>query len=242
MSDVPVSVALGPRAELRRGVLPTVLGWLGTVAGMVPPGDVCQGRARPESGALLDKLVRRIYPLSPDDKAIPITVEVIRGETVNAYATLGGRIYVFDGLLRQARSPEELAGVLAHEIEHVRERHIIQAMAVNLLTYKTLTMILPGSGPLDASSAYLFLSLQFSRQEEAEADSGGLERLRSAQVDAAGFEEFFARAQRLPAPPAILSNHPSNESRRELAARYRGYPTRPVLDPGEWAALGAICR
>ncbi len=226
---------------LARHVPWSVERWLGRIVGTAPPGALCRGRDRPESTAALDKLVQRIYPLSADDQAVPITVEVVRASAVNAVAAPGGRIYVFEGLIKQAGSPEELAGVLAHEIEHVRNRHVIQGLAVNLLTLAALRMVLPEGGESDARLAYLLLSLQFSREQEAEADEKGLARLRSAQVDAGGFAQFFARAEELASPPPILSNHPSNESRKALAMRFRGYATRPVLDAVEWKALGAMC-
>lgn len=214
--------------------------WLGSVAGAAPPVAPCAGTAR--SREILARLVGRIDPVFPGDRELPITVEIVPGETVNAYATLGGHIYVFDGLLRQARSAEELAGVLAHEIEHVRNRHIIQAVALNLLVADALRIVLPGDGAAGAQLAGLLLNLQFGRAQEAEADAQGLRRLEAAQVDAAGFEAFFARAQNMPEPPQFLSSHPASESRRLLAAQRRGYPVRPVLAPGEWEVLAAMCR
>jgi beta-barrel assembly-enhancing protease len=211
--------------------------WLGGAIGLVPPGQVCD--AHPESLAALDALVARIYPISKDDIA-PVSVRLIRGETVNAFATLGGRVYVFQGLLEQARTPEELAGVLSHEIEHVRNRHILQGFVVGLATFQALRIAIPPGG--GDQVARELLSLQFSRDQEGEADEKGLERLRAAQVDARGFEDFFERAAKLPSAPAIVSSHPSSDVRRELAQRFRDYPTRPVLDAREWRALSGICR
>jgi predicted Zn-dependent protease len=216
--------------------------WLGRIVGAGPPGALCGAHGQPESKAAFDKLIQRIYPLTADDTAVPITVDAVRGSTVNALATPGGHVYVFEGLIKQADSSEELAGVLAHEIEHVRNRHIMQGLAVNLLTLGALRIVFPGADPSGARIAHLLLRLQFSRRQEAEADEKGLERLRSAQVDASGLEQFFARLQQMPSPPPIISNHPPNESRQALAARFRGYATRPVLDPTEWQALKEICR
>jgi beta-barrel assembly-enhancing protease len=215
--------------------------WMATVLGSAPPSAVCKGRSQPHSVELLRKLVARIYPLVAGDEALPITIDVIAGKTVNAYATLGGRIYVFDGLLKQAQSADELAGVLAHEIEHVRNRHIIQGVAVNLVTLSALKIVLPGDHQVESQLAYLLLSLKFSRQEEYEADAMGLARLQAAHVDSAGFQNFFARAEKMPAPPQIISNHPANASRAELAARFRGYPVEPIMDQTEWAMLKTIC-
>jgi len=121
----------------------------------------------------------------------------------------------------------------------VRNRHIIQAMAVNLAT-------LGAAGSADPSAAsrvaYLLLTMKFSRTQEEEADLGGLERLKRAQVDAAGFAAFFERAGKSAEPPAILSSHPTSEYRAQAAARYRGYPIRPVLDADQWKMLASMCR
>ena len=212
------------------------------VLGGRPPDTPCNGRSQEGSLALFGKLVKRVYPLYPEDAALPIAIDVIPGETVNAFATLGGHIYVFEGLVKQTQSAEELAGVLAHEIEHVRNRHIIQGLAVNLVTIEALKAALPGDRRAGSEIAYLLLALKFSRQQEQEADEMGLRRLQSARVDSAGFQQFFARAERMPSPPQILSNHPTNKFRAELAARFRSYPVDPIMDPKEWQLLRAICQ
>jgi len=211
--------------------------WMGSF-GSSPGGDALCGAPSTAGQAALQNLVQRLYPLRMDPRDVPISVQIVRGATVNAYATLGGRIYVYDGLLQRAQSPEELAGVLAHEMEHVRQRHIIQGAVVSLVTWGGLKAIFQGS---DFNMAHTLLSLSFSREQEAEADEGGLERLRAAQIDAAGFAKFFERARQSESPPAILSSHPSQDERAARAARFTGYPTRPALLPGEWAALRGIC-
>lgn len=219
----------------------TVERWMAGILGGPSIKNACEGRSHPAALTLFKKLEHRIYPLAPGDSELPITIEVVPGKTVNAYATLGGHIYVFDGLLKQAQSADELAGVLAHEIEHVRNRHIIQGVAVNLFTLGALRVVLPGDHQAESQTAFMLLTLKFSRQQEHEADEAGLERLRMARVDAAGFQQFFARAEKMPAPPQIISNHPANEERAELAARFKGYPVEPIMDQTEWAVLKTIC-
>jgi predicted Zn-dependent protease len=211
---------------------------LAGIVGGSPAGAEC-GSTQAASKQAFDRLVQRIYPLDAQDGRLPISVTVIHGKAVNAYAALGANIYVLDGLVAQAQTPEELAGVLAHEIEHVRNRHIIQGMAVNLFTLGAFGGADPSAG---SRLAYLLLTMKFSRQQEEEADALGLERLRRAQVDAAGFRAFFERAQKLPEPPAFVSSHPASAQRAELAARYRDYPVRPVLNAADWQALKGICR
>lgn len=197
------------------------------------------GAQRPASEAALRKLVARLYPLDAEDRSFPLSVEVVRSRQVNAFATLGGRVYVNDALLKQARSPEEVAGVLAHEIEHVKRRHVIEGVMSRLLTFGALSHVLGGWNGL----ARTLLNLSYSRTQEREADEGGLERLRRAQVSTGGFASFF---QRLSAEggsvPALLSDHPGNAERQKLAERFAGGPSRPILTGAEWDSLKAICR
>ena len=204
------------------------------------PADhlVCNGSASTGQRAL-DPLVRRLYPLTAEDRAVPMSIAVIRGSTVNAFATLGGSIYVYDGLLQQAQSPDELAGVLAHEIEHVRDRHIVQGAVVSLVTWGGLKAIFQNGDP---GVAHTLLSMSFSREQEAEADEGGLQRLRSAHISALGFVQFFERARQSGSLPAIISNHPADEDRAARAVRFTGYSTRPALTSEEWRMLRDICK
>lgn len=211
---------------------------LGRLAGWAPPAEICRG-AQPGAAEAFARLVRRIYPLDDDDRGLPITVEVLAGSTVNAFAAPGGHIYVFDGLIREAQSPEELAGVLAHEIEHVRRRHILQGVITSLLTWSALA---PTGAATGHEVAYLLLSLKFTRDQEAEADELGLQRLRRARVDPRALARFFGRLGRLPSPPPLLSNHPASDERATLAERFAGYRTEPVLEPAEWARVGRMCR
>ena len=105
--------------------------WMAALLVTTPAAPVCTGRNEPRARELLQTLVKRLYPLVDGDAELPITIDVIAGKTVNAYATLGGRIHVFDGLLQQAQTPDELAGVLAHEIEHVRNRQDRKSTRLN---------------------------------------------------------------------------------------------------------------
>lgn len=200
----------------------------------------CGRAAAPAAVQAAHKVIARLFPRLKGDEQLPVRIEVIPGPDVNAYATLGGRIYVFDGLLQASGSPEELAGVLAHEIEHVRRRHIIQGAAVTLFTAAGLQAVFSGSAATGLTRT--FLTMSFSRDQETEADEGGLARLQAAGVDAGGFEAFFTRASAAASPPAWLSSHPSHAERAALAARHRSYASQPVLTPQEWAALRTICR
>ena len=208
----------------------------------VPEIQECDLGVQREAAALLKKAVRRVYPLYPADKDFPIEVKVIRGNTVNAFAFLGGQIFVYQGLLKQADSAEELAGVLAHEIEHVRRRHIIQGVLVRLMTAGALKVVLNGSGTLDPRIAGTILNLRFSREQEREADEGALQRLHDGRVDVAGFESFFRRAESMNSVPTFLSSHPANDARAQMAQRFAGAASDPIMSRSEWALVKNICQ
>lgn len=205
-----------------------------------PKVPVCGGSRQAEAMALLGRITHRLYPIYPTDK-FPLTVQIVSGDTVNAFASLGGQICVYDGLLQQAESPEELAGVLAHEIEHVRRRHIMEGMIARLITVGSLQLIFSG-GKSGTRPADLLLSMSFSRQQEREADEGGLQRLQDARIDVSGFERFFERAGNMPTLPPILSDHPSSGARAQMARRHAGHSFDPLMDPKDWQLLKTICQ
>jgi predicted Zn-dependent protease len=185
------------------------------------------------SSTELKKLIARIYPI-PGDANLPIHVNVIAGKTINAFASFGGEVFVYDGLIQKAESPEELAGVLAHEIGHVHHRHIIEGMLSKL----TVLALSQGSG---TSGFNLLANLKFSREQEAEADRDGLERLQKAHVNVLGTSQFFKREGNTGAIPSLLSDHPSSEDRAQLAQSYFRMDTTPILTPAEWTKLKGIC-
>ena len=213
--------------------------WLGNPVA----GSSCDRNAAGSSA--LQAVVGRLYPIYPGDSRFPLSIQIIPGPTVNAFAYLGGKIYVYEGLLKLAESPEELAGVLAHELEHVRRRHIIQGVVVRLFTVEGLRMVFEGLGGMDptgSDTASQLLNLGFSREQEASADHGGLQRLKDGQIDVDGFGRFFERAETSPLLPTFLSDHPANSQRAEWVKAVRGGPTRPLLTSAQWQALQGICR
>lgn len=195
----------------------------------------------PPAQKILRKTIARIYPLSYDDKNLPpITADVVDNPEVNAVAMLGRRIYVFRGLLEKAQSPDELAGVLAHEIEHIRHRHVIEAVVDRLVVHGSFFILFGGQQSADTLS--WFINLKFSREKESEADREGLKRLRAAKVSSQGILNFFNRLHNESSVPAILSDHPSSDERAEWIKEAGPYTSEPVLTSSEWQTLKTGCR
>lgn len=154
---------------------------------------------------------------------------------VNAFALPGGRVVVYSGLLRDAESAEELAGVLAHEVSHVELRHTLRNLIHSLGWRAVLGAALGDlSGGVWADMAHELGRLGYSRDTEREADMAGLRLLRRSGVPATGMLSFFERmARKQASPPAMLSTHPSGLERmtalREAIAKAGPYPSQ-LLD------------
>ncbi|HKW54140.1 MAG TPA: M48 family metallopeptidase [Stellaceae bacterium] len=187
----------------------------------------------------LDRLTRRL--LSGAELPFPVTVIVRDSKVVNAYALPGGHIVLLRGLLDQAESPDEVAGVLAHELTHTIKRHPMRALVANsglaLLIEVTL-----GNGT-GASLGYLLTSLHYSRAMEAEADDGAVHLLQHAGIGTEGFAAFFERMEKRATGPKLpyLSTHPPDAQRLAAVRATATQGSRPALSEADWKALKDIC-
>lgn len=164
--------------------------------------------------------------------------------SVNAFAMPAGYIVVHRGLIEKASSAEEVAGVLAHEIEHVEQRHALRGLVQEL----GLTVIWSGvSGDVVGGAAAGWLKglavMQFSRAQEAAADAGGYERLLAARIDPHGMASFFDTLSRqqadVPGALSLLSTHPgSTERAAAIMTRLQNAPALPPL-AYDWPAIRA---
>lgn len=168
-----------------------------------------------------------------DQQDVDFTFFIVRDDTVNAFALPGGYIGVHSGLLLRTRTESELASVLAHEVAHVTQRHVARRFEANSnLGLKTLAVLLgaialaaSGAGGDDVTGAMMLgqgmlaqEQINFTRQQEYEADYIGVEMLARAGFDPKGMVSFFEtmqRAQRIrnSRMPEFLSTHPLSVSR-----------------------------
>lgn len=163
---------------------------------------------------------------------------VAENPAINAFALPGGVIVVHTGLIRATRSLEELAGVLAHEVQHVERRHSLKAM-IKETGLRGLWAAASGDlGATLAGQAALQLgSLRFSRDAEREADARGFETLVKLDIDPQGMVDFFGTMDREAknSPPAWLSTHPASEARRQSLRAMR-----ETLGNRQFQPLGAV--
>ncbi len=142
-------------------------------------------------------------------------------KTVNAFATPGGYLYVYTGLLLAAENEAEIAGVMAHEAGHVVGRHSARAM-VNAYGLQAITQMALGKNPGTAAQVAAQLAggglqLAHGRSEEIEADEYGARYSAAAGYDPRGLITFFEKLQKQqgqqPGVLKWLSTHPTNTDR-----------------------------
>ena len=191
---------------------------------------------------VLEALSRR---LAPAESPYRFHVRVVNLEMLNAFALPGGQIVIAEGLLRFAESPDEVAGVLAHEMGYVIHRHataaVIEALGLAFLFGVMLGDL--GTGAIGWAGETL-VGLSFRREAETEADESAIELLGRAGLSSRGLADFFNRVEQeagdMPAFLHPLSTHPRNESRRRSFARgVNSGP--PSLGEPEWWSLREIC-
>ncbi|MDH3231260.1 MAG: M48 family metallopeptidase [Alphaproteobacteria bacterium] len=197
-----------------------------------------------------------------DESEYEFKVRVLDIPIPNAFAAPGGYIVIFDGLLDLAESPDEVAGVLAHEMTHVTHRHAtanmvrsigLQAFIIPLLTGGTMTSdVMTGIGQMAVQASY-------SRDAEADADKGAVEMMNAAGLKAASFTELLSRIEEkygigsdeggedaegdgsLFSIPDMLSTHPSTPDRARLVREAAAPGGEAGLTDEQWSALKSIC-
>lgn len=194
--------------------------------------------------AYLNQLGGRLAAVS-NDPGLGYFFFPINDPSINAFAMPGGYIGVHTGLVLSAQSESELAGVLAHEISHVTQRHIARqvfqsskigmasmvAMGLALLAARSSGQV-AGAAIATTQAGALSAQLAFSRDYEREADRQGFDIMRKSGYDVHGMSLFFERLQRAVRlyennATAYLRTHPLTGERltdmqnREQAQAYR---------------------
>jgi hypothetical protein len=196
------------------------------------------GCTDPAGDAALRALVRRV---DPEDTATEASV--VKLPMVNAVTLPGGRIVVFDGLLRDAKSPDEVAGVLGHEIGHIRHHDVMES----LLRQVGLSAVLGGLEGHVGGYTNALLATAYSRGAEARADGYAIGLMQEAKISPQPTAAFFDRlgkgAGKAERMLSYLASHPVSADR---AARFRAAARpgsyEPTLDAAQWRALRSICR
>ncbi len=195
----------------------------------------------------LEKLLAR---LAPADSDYEFQLEIIDSGLVNALAFPGGKILIFRGLLEKSRSAEALSGVVAHEMQHVLQRHGTE----NLLSQTALSglfKLLVGESNALTETIFqgvkMLSLLKYTRELETEADALALQLLFQAKVDSDEMLAMFRILQKQsPSLPESFSTHPNMSARlkrlEDLIAQNPQYLSEPILSTESWKSLQNICQ
>lgn len=189
-----------------------------------------------ERQAALQGLADRVAAVMALPPGMRVVVADDASEQVNAYATVGGRIRVFHGLLRKLDSEEALAALLAHEIAHVKHRHVAANLGHGLAVALLLSVLTPDGGAQAANgllggAAQLAL-LGYTRDAERQADAEALAASLALYGHAGGLARLFTLLPQADAPAGTswLRSHPDTADRLaalQAAAAQRAAMTGP---------------
>ena len=207
--------------------------------------------ADPTIQAYLDQVVERLQPHASEPD-FDFRIRAIESDEVNAFALPGGQMVVMSGLLREAGGPEEVAGVLAHEMAHVTGRHGLRGAAHGAGRWLALSILIGDDSAwlaLAGEAADYATGSAYSREQESEADAEGARLMAAAGLDPMALAAFFERLKERPGSELTgmaswLSSHPEHDARiahvRELTAELPAAPRRPL--EVDWAAVQAAAQ
>jgi Zn-dependent protease with chaperone function len=176
---------------------------------------------------------------------VPLQAAVIRRDEANAIALPGGHIYVFKGLIDQADTVDEVAGVIAHELGHVANRDgtraILQKTGLSVIFGMLLGDFVGGGAVVLASES--LLKSAYSRGAESRADDYAVRTIQAAGGDSRALGRFLSRIAGKTRTGSIFLDHPATPDRvsriNAIALPQSGGAT--LLDAAEWRALKRIC-
>jgi predicted Zn-dependent protease len=197
----------------------------------------------------LRRRVQTLLDYLPADSPLhnyTFTVQLVKNKEINALALPGGHIVVFSGLVEQADSENELAMVLAHELGHFAHRDHLKRLGRGLGLSVAAMLVFGKDSSVSRLVNNIFLATEshYSRHQEAEADSFGLDLLVQSYGHAGGATDFFTRVGKEAGShvPYLLASHPHPDDRIEALQSLigeKGYPVERITALGDDLLGGA---
>jgi len=165
-------------------------------------------------------------------------IVVSKDEGINAYALPGGNIVILSGLIAFAESPEEVAAVLAHEMGHVEERHVVNRLIKEFGLQILFSIMAGGDAVVLGEVSKTAASTYFDRKQEEEADAFSMDLMYRSKLDPRALAVFFRRLKReyqIDFELEMFQTHPRINARIKHALEYpveEGYAFEPI--PLDW--------
>ena len=187
----------------------------------------------------LNKIKEAFVAIDPDLQGIEI--EILQNEEINAVTLPNKKVIIYSKLIKDADSIEELIGILAHEMTHVKYRHCIAAYIKT--SFLSLVDKIVAGGTLSESGIVLYF-LRFSRANETEADEGAIKYLEQLRLSTKGMEQFFKKIAENKLSkswvPEFFNTHPGSPDRKKLFADHRKIYKKSVFSDNDLKNLKKI--
>jgi predicted Zn-dependent protease len=210
-------------------------------------GNVCREEGDLAGIGALENLARRLDRAAGGPPR-PLDLTVIDTGFPNAFALPGGQIVITSELIAMADHPDQIAGVIAHELAHIRERHVLEAYLRHAGIGVMVDVVLGGGGlgQVLAGSVANAGAMRYDRETEAQADRLGLAYMEAAGFDPGGLSQFLARMAAEEelhggSTPEIFRSHPETRARAQRAAAAARPGRAPALSAEAWRSVRAIC-
>lgn len=208
--------------------------------------EICMS---PKGVEAIEKMINDISSVNDLDYAIePIVLRTYEPDQANALALPGGYIVVFSQLIAGAKSPDELMGVIAHEIGHVHHQHSLK----NFITVSGYSVIISNLiGDFTGSTVILAVTQQllqagYTREAEVQADEFAGKTLQKLNYDIQPLGDFLNRIDKRQVEDdfklvGLLRTHPYSSERSVVFKKYRVEKSKPSLSADQWNKLKNIC-
>jgi predicted Zn-dependent protease len=187
------------------------------IGGQINQGLLESGKVKLSKDARINQYVQEIgqqLAATSDRPDLPYTFQVVRDNSINAFATMGGFVYLHTGLIKTTDNEAELASVIAHEIGHIVGRHSITQLRNTALAQGLLSAAGLETKTWVQLAVNLAYNLPNSRKDELEADRLGLNNLAEAGYAPTAMISLMGKlAQQGGSTPTILSTHPATGDR-----------------------------
>ncbi|MCS6759962.1 MAG: M48 family metallopeptidase [Candidatus Devosia euplotis] len=205
----------------------------------------------PDPGSPANRALARFGQAALAGSGTPFSLDinVVRSDVPNAFALPGGQVFFLSALLDQAQSPDEFAGVLAHEIGHVFYHHGMEQLISSAGTGALIGFILGDMTGLSLAAGLgsAIIDARFSRDAERQADLFAARLAQRLDFDPSGLADLLTRVGRdddFSRALALLNTHPLTDDRKAalaLLGQQRPTGLEPPFSTTEWRAIKAIC-
>ncbi|MEO1387005.1 MAG: M48 family metallopeptidase [Cyanobacteria bacterium J06634_6] len=158
----------------------------------------------------------RLLPYSDRVNELTYTFQVIEDSQINAFATMGGYVYVTTGLMEFADNEAQFASVVGHEIGHIDGKHLLEQIRADAVRQRLMTAAGLDESAIAQIGIELLRERPNSREDEYAADQQGLSMMGDASYAQSAMPDFMQKlADQGGSPPEFLSTHPDPENRVE---------------------------